>query len=136
MENEDIISIYPWFYLKNNKMFLMLCKPDKNENKMFNFSINIISEEISKKGLNEFLNEILQYIRNGYMCISSCNNDINLLKTTDNYIFIIDSKNNIILERAFSNTNNESHMRLSDISKNSPKQGCYFNFQNKEINIL
>ena len=31
MENEDIVSIYPWFYIKNNRMILMLCKPNKNE---------------------------------------------------------------------------------------------------------
>lgn len=136
MENEDIVSIYPWFYIKNNKMILMLCKPNKNEDKMINFSTNLIEQQIEKKGLIEFLNEILQYIRNGYICASSCNNDVILLEQTINYIFIIDSKNNIILEKAYTNTNNDSHMRLSEISKNSPKNCCYFNFQNKEVNIL
>tara|TARA_B100000902_G_C26575166_1_gene558437 strand:- start:37 stop:471 length:435 start_codon:yes stop_codon:yes gene_type:complete len=138
MENNNIeyISIYPWLLIDDNKLNLMICKPNNNKEIMYKESENLIIDQIKKKNLKPFLLEILGYIRNNLMNYTDGNRKVGFLDKNDEYIFIFTINNKIIIQKSNVNSNEKSLCYMSNLIKNSPNGAGYIDLHNNEYNVL
>jgi len=133
--NIEYISIYPWLLIDNG-LYLMLCKPSNDIDKMKEESRELIIDQIKKKNLKPFLLEILGYIRNNYLSYTNGNGKIGFLDKNDEYIFLFTIDNNIIIQKSDKNSNNKSLCYMSNLISKSPNGSGYIDFHNNEYNVL
>lgn len=134
--NIEYISIYPWLLIDDNKLNLMICKPNNNKEIMYKESENLIVEQIKKKNLKQFLLEILGYIRNNLMSYTNGKGEIGFLDKNNEYIFIFTINNKIIIQKSNINSNQKSLNYISNLIKNSPNGAGYIDLHNNEYNVL
>ena len=133
--NIEYISIYPWLLIDNG-LYLMLCKPSNDIDKMKEESRELIIDQIKKKNLKPFLLEILGYIRNNYLTYTNGNGKIGFLDKNDEYVFLFTIDNNIIIQKSNKNSNNKSLCYMSNLISKSPNGAGYLDFHNNEYNVL